>query len=197
MKNSLLILSFVVGLQFFVKSQVVNSYDRLIETREKTLIGNSKQFRSLDLSISFQKTIQSNDTVYYIKFNLTTSPIEDNCNIYIGKNNKMTFSSKTGKTVVLKLHKDIKTDALSTEESFTIPQHYYTAKFYIKVTKEDLLALGSEKFYTLTLEYNDAKAKEINIATFYTPKFLTSRSFIKKDIQKLIHTPILDFRYSE
>jgi len=197
MKKSLTILLFLLGLHFVAKSQVVNSYERLIETKQKIVIGNSKQFRSLDLGISFQKTIQSNDTVYYIKFYLTTSPIEDNCNIFIGKNNKITFSSKTGRSVILTLHKDIRTDVLNTEESFVVPKHYYTAIFYLKVTKDELLAIGSEKFYTLTLEYNDAKAKEINIATFYSPRFFTRRSFIQKDIQKLLNTQILDFRYSE
>jgi len=197
MKKSLILLLFALSFQIICNSQVVNSYDRLIQTKQRNVIGNSKQFRSLDLGISFQKTIQSNDTVFYIKFLFRTSEIEENNEIFIAKNDIITFKSKTGKSIDLTVHKDIRMDVLHTEEPFETPKYYYSTTFYLKIKKQQLKELGSEKFYTLTITYNDLKTKEARVATFYSPKLFTSRSFLKKDIRRLIYTPINSFNYSE
>jgi len=197
MKKVLIFLLFALSFQVICNSQVVNSYDRLIQTKQRNVIGNSKQFRALDLGISFQKTIQSNDTVFYIKFHLTTSEIEENNEIFIAKNDNITFISKTGKSVVLTVHKDIRMDVLHTEEPFETPKYYYSATFYLKLNKQQLKEIGSEKFYTLTIAYKDLKTNEARVATFYSPKLFTSRSFLKKDIRKLMYTPINSFNYSE
>jgi len=196
MRKTLIFLLFALSFQIICKSQVI-SYDRLIESKERSLIGNSKQFRSLDLIISFQKAIQSKDTAYYIKFQLLTSEIETRSNIFISKNNSITFTSKTGKSVVLTVHKDIRVEESYTEELYETPKFFYKTTFYLKITKEQLLVLGSEKFYTLTLAYNDVQTKTESIATFYSPKFFTRRSFIQKDIKKLLGAKIKTYTYSE
>jgi hypothetical protein len=189
MKNGLMVLLIVFNLQVNCKSQISNIRDTIIETKQKFVIGYSKQFPSLVLGISFQKSIAINDTVFYVKLVLTTSTSENKSDLSIGKNNNITFLSKSGKSVALTVNANIPMDEIDIhkDDSYAISTtYYYTATLYLKVNKEQLLTIGSEPFYNLTLTYNDAQAKKVKIAVFSSPNFYTRRSFIQKDIKDLL-----------
>jgi len=189
MKNGLIVLLIVFNLQINCKSQISNGRDTIIETKQKFVIGYSKQFPSLVLGISFQKNIAINDTTFYVKLVLTTSTSENKSDLSIGKNNSISFLSKTGKSVALTVNANIPMDEIDIhkDDSYAIStSYYYTSTFYLKVNKEQLLTIGSEPFYNLTLTYNDAQTKKMMIAIFSSPNFYTRRSFIQKDIKDLL-----------
>lgn len=189
MKNGLMVLLIVFSLQINCKSQNNNGSGRIIETKQRFIIGYSRQFSSLVLGISFQKSIAINDTAFYVKLVLTTSTSENKNDLSIGKNNSITFLSKTGKSVALTVNANIPIDEIDIhkDDSYAISTtYYYTTTLYLKVNKEQLLTIGSEPFYNLTLTYNDAQTKKMKIAVFSSPNFYTRRSFIQKDIKDLL-----------
>lgn len=189
MKNILIILFVIFVFLFDCNSQIINNKEKVFKTDQKFILGYSKQFQSLTFGISFQKNINLNDTTYYIEFLLTTSNSDDQQFIYLDKNNTLTFTSKTGKSIILLIDEKIKfeeNNVHQNEQTPISPSYYYSAKFYLKITKEQLLQIGSEPFYQLMLTYNDAQAKTMKIAKFYSPKFYIRRSFTQRDIKDLL-----------
>lgn len=189
MKIGLVILLFVVSVYFNCSSQDRSSDEKVFKTKQKYVFGYSSQFPSLTLGIFFQKNINAKDTIYYIRFLLTTSISDEKKYIYLDKNNSVTFTSKTGKSNTLLIDQKIKfdeSDPHSNNQFSVSASFFYTANVNVKVTKEELLQIGSESFHHLMFTYNDALAKTMRIASFGSPNFYTRRSFLQKDIKHLL-----------
>ena len=199
MKNVLLIL-FFTSFYLDVRSQndcnfQTNTIDkstkeRIIETKSRVITGYAKDFPNTDMIISFQKIIKNNDTIYFIKFHFNTSTSEFEKAMYFNKDNNLSFLTKSGKVTSLRFDSvvDVKENIIHKDDPFTpVRYYYYTANFVLKITKEQLLIIGSEPFYNLILTYTDSVTKVVKTAVFIKTALFTSRTFVVKDIKCILN----------
>jgi len=190
MKNGFIVLLVLLSVQINCKSQDYNLESKKVKTKQRFLLGYSKQFTQVDLGVTFIKDLIQNDTIYFVKFKLTTPTSDDRCEIFIGKNNTILFVTKSGKTVILPFNENVlMEEVVVNKDSPLIPHRfYYTSTFYLKITKEQLLTIGAEPFGNITLTYNDYQSNKVCIAIFYTPNFYVSKSFTIDDIDYLLNS---------
>jgi hypothetical protein len=160
------------------------------EYRSKTSVvkGYSNDYNELDIGITFGKIINLIDTTYYIKFQIYAPTSDFRKDIQIYKTSSITFLSKSGRTVDLKLTNVIS----STEKEKQVVDQYSTDIAYsstiliLDITKEKFIEIGSEPFYNLILPYYNSSSKVENKAIFAWPTLLTRRNFNQKSVKYIL-----------
>lgn len=171
-------------------SQLLENSKSEYKSVTRFVYGYSNDFNDLVLGITFGKVLNSVDTVYYIKFILSAPNSELRKDIQIKRTSAITFLSKSGKKIDLKL-----TDVISFEEKENEKQRddpvstvisYHSTIFVIYVTKDKLIEIGAEPFYNLILPYYDGSSKVENRAIFVKPTLFVPRSFVQKNIKYIL-----------
>ena len=135
-------------------SQLPDNYQKEYESYTRVVSGYSDDFNELDLGITFGKQINPVNTTYYIKFQIYAPNTDFRQDIQINKTSAITFLSKSGKRVDLKLSNVISSteNKQQTDNPFSVKSDYSTI-LIVPVTKDQLLEIGSEPFYHLLLPY--------------------------------------------
>jgi hypothetical protein len=169
-------------------SQLLENNKKEFKSDTRVVYGYSNDINALDLGITFGKVINSVDTTYYIKFQLYAPNSDFRQDILINKTSTITFLSKSGKAVDLKL-----TDVISFTENvkqidnpYSSVKSHYSTILILNVTKERLIEIGSEPFYKLILPYFNASSKVENKAIFVKPTLFTRRIFIQKSVNYIL-----------
>ena len=169
-------------------SFLFNSHDcfsQKSETKIKYVYGYSYDLNGVTMGITFEKIAKFVTTPYYIRFRIDI-PSKEYRNIYLPKNGTLTFLSKSGNTIDLKLgdvgsliKRDPQTD-------------HYTTTLTIPVTREELVEIGSEPFYRITLPYIENSSKKDRLILkkdqliFTRPALLIRRNFTQTDVKYIL-----------
>lgn len=160
------------------------------EYKSKTNVvkGYSNDYNELNIGITFGKIINVIDTTYYIKFQLYAPTSEFQKDIQIYKTSSITFLSKSGRTVELKLTNVISSTEKEKQivDQYSTDISYYSTILILFVTKEKLIEIGSEPFYNLILPYYHSSSKVENKAIFAWPTLFTRRNFNQKSVKYIL-----------
>lgn len=186
-------LIFILGYIFVINlsscfSQSSENNQKEFKSDTRIVYGYSDDFYALDLGITFGKIINSVDTTYYIKFQLYAPNSEFRQDIQINKNSAITFLSKSGKRIDLKLTNVISlTDKVKrVDNPYSSVKSYYSTILILYVTKEKLIEIGYEPFYHLILPYYNSTTIAENKAIFVKPALFTRRNFTQKSVQYIL-----------
>jgi len=159
------------------------------KSKIKYVYGYSNDFKdALTIGISFEKSISSTDTNYYIKFNLYASS-EPKIDICFDKKSSITFLAKSSRVVDLKmtdLNSLIKSQKQADGPHSTEFVNYYSAILSLEVTKEELVLISLDPFYKIFLPYFHCSSKVYNKIELDRPTLFVRREFIQKNINYIL-----------
>jgi len=169
-------------------SQLLENNNKVFKSATRYVFGYSNDFNELHLGITFGKVINSVDTTFYIKFQLYAPNSEFRKDIQIRKTSAITFLSKSGKTVDLKLTNVISLSEKENEKQVPLPttQTYHSTILILNVTKENFIEIGSEPFYNLIFPYYNSSTKVENRAIFVKPPLFIPRTFTQKNVTYIL-----------
>ena len=171
-------------------SQLLENSKKEYKSVTRFVYGYSNDFNDLELGITFGKILNSVDTVYYIKFKLCAPTSEFRKDIQIKRTSAITFLSKSGKKIDLKLIDVISFAEKENEKQMDDPvstvKSYHSTILVIHVTKDKLIEIGAEPFYNLILPYYNSSSKVENRAIFVKPTLFVPRSFVQKNINYIL-----------
>lgn len=186
-------LIFTIGCIFVMNlsscfSQLLENNNKVFKSATRYVFGNSKDFTELYLGITFGKVINLVDTSFFIKFQLHAPNSEFRNNIQIKKTSAITFLSKRGKAVNLKLTDVISLTEKESEKQIPLPttQTTHSTILILNVTKENFIEIGSEPFYNLIIPFYNISTKVENSAIFEKPTLFTPRTFTQKNIKDIL-----------
>jgi hypothetical protein len=189
MKKLILIFGCVYLLNLnYCYSQEWENGKRVYYSKTRVVHGYSKDFNGLDIGITFKKVINLKDTAYYVKFQLYAPATDFRNDIQIKKSGSITFLSKSGKAIDLKLTNVVSStdsDKQIVDPYSTVDAHFSTI-LIVEVTKEKLIDIGSEPFYHLILPYYNSSTEVENKAIFAWPTLLTKRIFIQRNVKYIL-----------
>jgi hypothetical protein len=169
-------------------SQLSENNKKEYKSKTSFVKGYSNDHNELNLGITFGKSIHLNDTSYYIKFQLYAPASEFREDMQIFKTSSITFLSKNGRTVELKLNDVISSTATEKQivDQYATDILSSSTILIVPVTKEKLIDIGSEPFYKLILPYYNGSLKVENEAIFDWPALLNSRKFTQKSVKYIL-----------
>ena len=171
-------------------SQLLENSKKEYKSVTRFVLGYSNDFNELDLGITFGKVINSFDTIYYVKFQLSAPSSEFRKDMQIKKASAITFLSKSGKKIDLKLTDvNFYTDEVNVKQMdapVSTVKTYHNTILVLKVTKYKLVEIGSEPFYHLILPYYKSSSEVENRAIFVKPTLLIPRSFTQKNLKYIL-----------
>ena len=186
---------FILG--FFFVMNIGSCFSQLLENNKKEyksvtrfVYGYSNDFSGLNLGITFRKVVNSLDTTYYIKFQLSAPTSDFRNDMQIKKTSAITFLSKSGKKIDLKLtNVNFYTEEENVKEMdapLSTVKTYHNTILVLNVTKDKLIEIGSEPFYNLILPYYNSASNVENSVIFVKPTMLVPRSFTQKNIKYIL-----------
>ena len=189
------IVIFVIAWIFLITSincftQSDEKIKKEFKSKTRYVYGYSSDFNeTFYLGITFEKVLNSVDTSYYIKFDLSSTISEYLTDICLNKANSITFLAKSGRSVDLKLAdvSSLINSDKQTDDPFTpvkVSYYYTTLKF--EVTKKVLIKISSDPFYRIILPYFICSSKVYNKLEFICPTLFTRRTFIQKNINYIL-----------
>jgi hypothetical protein len=171
-------------------SQTDEKKQKEITTKTKHVLGYSDDFQSpLEMGIAVRKVLTSTDTTYYLKLKLSTSSSEYRTDICFDRASSITFLAKSGNSVDIKLTKvssSINSDDLINDPLSSINVDKHSTTLIIEVTKEELIKIGADPFYKISLPYFNCSTKVYKNVVFSNPSLFVSRTFIQKHIYQII-----------
>jgi len=172
-------------------SQSVEKNKKKFKTKTKYVYGYSDDFDELYLGIAFGKVISLADTAFYVEIHLSAPDTEFRTDIHINKASAITFLSKSGKTVDLKLTDVNSSSKYDKQIDYPIIKpnttKSYSTTLILDVTKEKLIEIGSEPFHNLILPYFNSSTKVNSKAVFVKPTLFIRRSFIQKNVNYILN----------
>lgn len=173
-------------------SQLVANNKNEFKSKTSVVFGYSNDFNELYLGITFGKVINKVDTTYNIKFHLYAPTSEFQNDIQIKRTSAITFLSKSGEKIDLKLTDVIFFTEKDDEKQMvghgpiSIVKTQYSAILVLNVTKDMFIKIGSEPFYNLMLPYYNSLSKGESRAIFVRPTLFIPRSFTQKSIKNIL-----------
>jgi hypothetical protein len=171
-------------------SQLLISDKKEYNSVMRYVYGYSNDFNELDLGIAFGKVVNSGDTTYYIKLQLCAPKSDFRDDILLKRSSTITFLSKNGKSIDLKLSDVISSTKKVNTNQMDYPlatvNTFFTTNLILYVTKNQLIEIGSEPFYNLIIPYFNNSTKVENKAEFTKPTLFVRRSFIQAQIKYIL-----------
>ncbi len=160
---------------FLFNSQVCYSQ---IESKTKSVCGYSNTLNEVTMGITFGKISNPVDTTYYIRFRVAI-PAKQYKKIYISSQSSLTFLTRSGKNIDLKIagvKSTIESDHQIKEKHIGFTQDDFSTVLTIPVTRKQLAEIGSEPFYKIKLPYFEKPSKKDELI-FPKPALLVDRDF--------------------
>ncbi len=189
---------FILGCIFLINSincfsQSVEKCEKEFKSKKRHVLGHSVEFNILfTMVITFNKIINSSDTIFFIEFHLSTSSMTPEywTDICINRANSIIFLAKNDTSIDLKLT-DVRSFIKSDKEVYNpltpFKMDYHSTILKTEVTKEELILIASNPFYKLQLPYFNCSSKIYHKLEFTSPKLFTGRKFIQKNINYILN----------